>query len=276
MLAISLLNACNKDSNSTKNTGTITCKIDGVDWSASGDLAAITVQQGITNITGKAADGTIVTISIQGEGVGTFALAEGGDHAGIYSKGDGSASFSSNQGSDATAKCIISKVNTSDSTMTGTFQFTAFRLIDGTQVKVTDGKFTNVKFATEVTNTTAGFFKCKIDGTQFNAGIVAGQVPGQYLMLVGSASIGVPSIGLNLDPNIAVGVTNFDGVFGTNFAQYNPNSSTFLSSDSGKVTITKHDKAAKLIEGTFEFEATELGSSVVLATITDGSFSIKY
>lgn len=273
LLALAALAACNKDS-SSKPKASMTCKIDGVDWEARADFAGITVQPGVTNLIGKAVDGTVVTITLQATAAGTYPLLEGGDHAGVYLKPDGSGAFASNQGNDPTAQCKISSINTADSTMSGTFQFTAFRLIDGKKVVVTEGVFTDVPFVSEVSSSAAGTFSCKVNGTQFTPSLTFGTLNLGILQIGGSSSAGTPSVSLALDENIAVGTTDLDGF--TNFGQYNPNSSTFLQSTSGNVTVSKHDKAARKIVGTFDFEAAEFGGGPTTASITSGSFNISY
>jgi len=48
-----------------------------------------------------------------------------------------------------------------------------------------------------------------------------------------------------------------------------------MSASSGTLELTKHDQVAKVLEGTFEFEAEEmLGTNS--ASLTNGGFTISY
>ena len=265
--------SCKKDD--TTPNGSMTAVIDGDNWQGK---ASAVMQAGLTNISGVADDGSVLTLTLMGQAEGEYLLGEGGDHAGVFTKGTAAETFASNQGNDAQAFVNITSINEENSTLSGEFQFTAFNLLTGTQRVVASGKFSNVTFTGNVTSSGEDFLECKIDGEVFKAGLVSGGVTPapSILLLIGSSSDGTQSIGLNLSPDVTVGEHKIGGAFSENWAQYNPDSATFLASESGKVKITKHDKANKKIEGTFRFEAEEIMGGGASASIKEGKFSVKY
>lgn len=266
-----VLVGCNDDDNAQPQ-GTMTANVDGSPWTAT-EVGAV-MQGGLTNITGKATDGTIITLTLDGQTEGTYPLLQNSLSAGVFSD-QVNPSWVSNQGNDVTAIVTVTDINTSDSTISGEFKFIAYRLVDNTQKVITEGKFSNITFTTTISTTGDSFLKAKVDGTLFQASATFASLNFGILQVSGSSSNGEKSIGLVLDPDITVGEHDLEGIGSTNAAQYNPNSSTFLGSDSGKINITLHNKTTKVIEGTFHFEASELGGGAS-ASITEGEFKAKY
>lgn len=267
-----LLFACKKDKDHPQS---MSCKLDALSWMAAEGQAGITIEQGLIRISGKAADGTSLILTLNGTAPGTYKLTQGGNNVGVYSPDSTSASFASNQGLDPTATVVISEINTTDSTMSGSFQFTGFRPSDNSKKVITEGKFINLKFALVTNSTATGTFKCKLDGVQFTADSSSGTSISGYLKIAGSASSGLPKISLFLNPNISIGTSNI-GPFGTaNYATYNKTSTVYLTSTLGEVAVYKHDKMKKIIEGTFHFDAAELLLQST-SNISEGSFSIQY
>lgn len=267
------ISSCNNDDDGSQPDGSMTAKVDGDAWSASQVTSLI--QNGYTNITGIAADGTTITMTLTGQTEGTYELLQTSTNVGVYNTGPTTPSFASNQGNDVTASVTVTDINTSDSTISGTFKFIAYRLIDNTQLVITEGKFTNVPFTTTISTPGDNFLKAKIDGVAYEASAISGSSVFGIFQITGTAANGQKSIGFILDPEITVGEHDLEGFLGTNTAQYNPDSNTALNSNSGKINITVHDKTNKLIEGTFHFEASDL-LGTVSASITDGDFSVKY
>lgn len=271
--------SCSKDENST--SGILTSEVDGVAWKSEISTTTVIIDKASKRIaiTGVAADGSIIAITLADTIVKAYDLKQGGSSVGSYSVSNGSLAFASNQGSDSEAKVVITEINKIDSTISGTFTYTAFQLSTGKKIEVRNGKIDRVKFVYEVIINNNNSFKCKINGSTFTSTstLTSFNIGGNDLIVISGTKGGsTPSVGLYLDKNIAVGTHDLGNpLFDTNAAQYNIDFSTFLFATTGKVVISKHDKVNRQIEGTFNFDAEDiLGAQK--AKITEGVFSCKY
>jgi hypothetical protein len=281
ILAFSVITlfSCGKDTETSTPDGIITMKIDGVDWKSLKDKTSATIATATNslNITGISADGSVVTLTLKGTTAKTYLLNKTSTSAAVFVDSPAASnSYASNQGEDANAKAIITEVNTKDSLVSGTFNFTGFILLNGKKVIISSGDIKNVKIVQPAT-VGSGFFKCKLDGKQFNANLSIGylnQFSGQ-LLIGGSATSGLPSVYFNLDADINTGVTQLDDSFFGNNGNYSLSTTVLFRSTSGQINITKHDKVKKILEGTFSFDGEDLNSGQT-TKVTEGSFSNKY
>ncbi len=263
---------CNQDDASPQ--GKMTAKIDGQNWSGKEVGAALT--QGTFNLSGKAADGSLITITLQDFTADTFYLYPNADHAAVWLPANGSNSFVSNA-PGGLGYVIFSEINTTDSLISGKFEFMAENPLSGESVFVSEGEFVNVPFTSNIAHVGENTFVVKIDGVNWAPTLISGsKVNGKINIVASNVSTG-RSVGLYIPVAVNPGdYTLGDPLFGATYGgQYNPDSQTFLSANSGSLTISKHDKTARLIEGTFQFGASSLFSPAT-ASLTDGSFSIQY
>lgn len=267
-----LIAGCTKDDASPK--GKMTAKIEGQSWSGKEVGAAVT--QGIFNLSGKAADGSLMTITLQGFSKDTFLLYPGGDHAAVWLPVNATSGFVSNAPSGI-GYVILSEINTADSLVSGTFEFMAENPLTEEVVFVSEGNFTNVPFTSTVALVGNNSFAVKIDGVSWQPTLINGsKVNGKINIVASNTSTG-RSVGLYIPVSTNPGnFTLGDPLFGATYGgQYNPDSQTFLSASGGSLTISKHDKTTRVIEGTFHFEASSLFNPAT-ASLTNGSFSIHY
>lgn len=257
-------------------TSLMTAKINGQDWSA--EAAGALIQVGRIGISGLAADGSVIILSLEDQGEGVYELTENGLSAGAYTLGDNSNAFTSNTSMEG-GSVEITELNWQDSTMSGTFFFTGSRAIPAGEVKIEEGQFNKIPVRTEL-GSVNDFNKIsvKVDEVEFTPEAVTAMIDpfSNNIAIVGTAAVGVPSVSLFLPKDISEGTYDL-GTPGlaAYSGQYNIDDMTFLGAESGQVIITKHDKAVKIIEGTFAFEATELAGGAT-ASLTEGSFMVTY
>lgn len=262
---------CKKEDTLSTNVPSMTCKINGQTWSASGSKAIAQMFQSQINISGQADDGTSITLSIESITTGTYNLVEKGLHVGTYATNNTISSYASNQGSDNLAKVVISDINTKDSTISGTFQFSGFRTSTGTKVVITDGVFTNVKLVSK-----PNFLQYIITGELYSSSNISTTVSSTSVEIIGWKDNYKNSILLHLQPNLFTGTINLGKPYAKNYGSYNKNNpSSIYHSTVGEVTISRYDKNAKIIEGSFWFGAEEIVSKEIVY-ISNGSFFIKY
>lgn len=253
--------------------GQMTAIVDGQNWEASTVSAG--TAQGKFSLSGASADGATLSFSLESFEQGGYASFPGAPNAFIYQPAPGALGYTS-IAPMGFGQLLIEEINEQDSLISGTFLFRGVEPSSQDTVLVEAGVFTDVPYQLETVAIGDNFLRAKVDGTLWEAGTVAGIDTGDKLQLVGSSPDGSRAISLMVSEDIDVGTYAITDIFSDGpGAMYNPNSQTSLSSSSGTLDISTHDKLNKIIEGTFSFEASEwLGSAS--ASITEGSFYVQY
>lgn len=273
------LSACENDDDNDPSTddGVMTAKVDGQDWEA--EVAGVQFIQGMANVTGIAADGKTITITLTGFEEKTYPLGpSAGVNAAAYLESNlgTSPAYTSNvQG--GSGSLTITEINTTDSLVSGNFSFKGIRALDNADVEITAGTFSNLKFTTSTTPINGNSMAAKIDGQGWTANSVSGFLSQGKLNLVGTDATGTKTVAFFIPGNVTVGTYMLsDPISGTYGAQYNKDAQTFLVADSGSLKITEHNTSTKTIKGTFNFQASEFGGGGTSANLTEGNFTIKY
>jgi hypothetical protein len=274
-----IASGCNNDdeeediNNNTNNNPSMTANWNGNPWTAEEPSASIMNEK--INITGIDSDGRTISITLNDNGEGTYNLAYNGENAAAVTPDQGGVNpaWTSNSHADAGGSVIITEINTSDSTITGTFSFDAYRYTDNSFVEITNGKFINVKWTSTMPSTPDNNFAVTINGTIWTPTSISASVAMGKLMINATNSEATKTVGLSMPQSITAGTYSFSP-FGDYLGQYNIGSSTFLQSQSGTLIITSHVPGTS-ISGTFEFEALQMGGSTS-ASLTNGSFEINY
>jgi len=257
-------------------TSLMTAKVDGQNWAA--ESAGVLIQVNRIGISGLAADGSVMILSLEDNGEGIYELTDNSLSAGAYSSGDGSDAFTSNTSAEG-GGVEITELNWQDSTMSGTFFFTGARSIPAGEIKIEVGEFNKIPVRTELVSVNEfNKIAVQVDGNLFEPEVVTAQIDPftNAINIIGTGANGVPTVALFLPKNIVEGTYNLGTPgFADYGAQYNIDDTKFLGAESGQVTITKHDQSVKIIEGTFFFEAAELAGGAT-ASLTEGSFMVTY
>ncbi|BCY29244.1 DUF6252 family protein [Flavobacterium okayamense] len=264
---------------------------DGQTWNANTTQAI--VNSSYIALTGIHLNGSFFQITIPNGTVGTYTWANSSPNnpmAVTYSPGSGQTSFLSLSNSQAsgtgyvgytdTAEIVISSINTTNNTISGTFKFTGVRFdstLTNTETKVfTNGVF-NLSYTANNTSPGNNSFFCKVDGADYNPTNVDGYITGSQISLIGRRGA-VETISLTLNQTISPGTYPLDDLplGNNNIGMYNlDNTGNIFGADPGTVTITTHNTSSKRIVGTFEFTATSFLTSGSYQ-ITNGSFDIIY
>jgi len=275
LLSLTISWSCSKgDEPSPSQGGEMFAVVSGAEWEAE------TIQAGFINglfsLSGIAADGSTIAIGLAEFEEGMFASFSGtSDNFLIWKPGENAFGYSS-IAPEGFGQVIIEDINEQDTLISGTFYFIGQEPSTGDTITINGGVFTDVPYILELPTIGNNSLNAKIDGTLWEAGTVTAVDIGDNLQLVGTSPDGSRSISFTVPKDIAAGAHDITGVFsGGVSAFYNPNSQTSLNSDSGMLTISNHDLAGKIIEASFDFEASDMfGSSS--ASITEGSFYISY
>ncbi|MCB0556907.1 MAG: hypothetical protein KDD02_25395 [Phaeodactylibacter sp.] len=278
LLAISLsaftIWSCNNDDDiRPEGQGQMSAIVSGEDWEAQTVSAGLV--QGQFAISGIAADGSTISLRLDGFGQGEYPSYSGTSNACVWQPSAGAFGFVSNAPMGL-GRVLIEEVNEQDTLISGAFFFLAQEPATGDTVTVVDGVFTDVKYQIGAAPVGDNFLKVKIDGQLWEAEMVAGFAGGGQLNISGTSTDASRTVALFIPSDITPGDYDLDDPFSSDYAaQYNPNSQTTLMADGGALKITTHDKVNKVIEGTFSFEASEF-IGPASASLTGGSFYLKY
>ena len=260
-------------------TGSFTATIDGVKFTAD-KISAATVSMGIIALSGQSNAGESITLRVADSGVHVYSLDIGSaTNVGAYSKGS-EFGYATNQGDgpeQSGGTLSITSINKDKKTISGKFSMNVYRQYDGNQKKITEGVFRDISYATEpIPQANAkDTFRVKIDGTAFPVySISAFNLYNMITLTVNDQAV-AKTVGISMPSDVKAGSYDFSP-FGPDFiGQYNPNSTTYLSATSGKITILEHNVSSKRIKGNFNFEAKELMGEKK-SNLSEGYFSITY
>ncbi len=278
LLAISLsacaIFSCNNDDAPTPDgQGRMSAIVGGERWEARTVSAGMI--QGQFGISGIAADGSAISLRLDGFGAGEYNSFSGSSNVCVWQPSAGALGYATNA-PRGIGRVIVEEVDEQDTLISGAFFFLAQEPASGDTVTAVDGIFTDVKYQIGAAPVGDNFLKVKIDGVLWEAAMVAGFATGGKLTISGTSADASRIVGLYIPSDISPGTYTLGSPFSSDYAaQYNPNTQTTLTSDSGTLKINSHDKVNKVIEGTFSFEAREfLGPGE--ASLTEGGFGVGY
>lgn len=173
------------------------------------------------------------------------------------------------------------KINSFDAinrTITGSFSGLVQDISTKDTIRISNGIFTNVKVL-KGPDVNLGKMTAKIDGTPFESYFcvqTSAYYNGFEISQIDGSSTGVnKSLKLLFDDKIKTGTFNIDGsdISAQYYANLSSNQDPFkdiYDGISGSIVVSKVDTVAKIVEGTFNFEALNIDSDTV--KVTDGKF----
>lgn len=262
------------------STGSFRMKVDGTQWVATKSVSA-SIIAGFIEITGVSSDNKIFTIFLADSITGTYILDQGSLEFAAFL--DSSAAdpheYSSYEGLDtshAGGTVTVTQIDRVNKTISGTFKMKLFRELDQKQLILTEGVFDKIPYVSTLppANST-DTFRVKIDGADWkaesiNAAVIAGQ-----LLITGSDQNLIKSVNLVMPTGTVPGTYDFNFLGGTYIGQYNPNLTTFLGSESGKLIILEHNTSTRRIRGNFDFKAISFSGGAPVQ-LSQGYFSVVY
>ncbi len=184
-----------------------------------------------------------------------------------------------------TGSITITSINTTNHTISGTFNFTGYwtDFTDDTPpapIVFTNGVFTNIPYTGEIENPNPGdedTFFAKVDGTDFvedviDVAIVSSEGFPDRISIVGSKESG-ERIGLLIDQALPVGTYPITGPLSEDVVSGSYFNMGLQTAQTGSVTITS--KTATRIAGTFQFSSSN-SDGTNTAEITAGTFDVEY
>lgn len=259
--------------------GSFTANIDGTKFNADKGAAA-TRSLGVIVVGGFNNAGENITIRVADSGVHVYSLdIESMTNAGTYTKGT-EYTYTTNQGNSSQQSggtLSITSIDTDKKTISGKFSMNVYRQFDDKQKKITEGIFKDISYETQPIPpaNAKDTFRVKIDGTAFPAYSIVGLNLFNTISITVNNQAASKTVALVMPSDVKPGTYDYSPLGMEFFGQYNPSSSTFLASNSGKITIVEHNTTTKRIKGNFNFEAKELTGNTK-ASLSEGYFSVTY
>jgi hypothetical protein len=177
---------------------------------------------------------------------------------------------------------IITNINTTAKTISGTFRFTGYPIDTESGLPViefTNGTFQNVPYTGTIPGTNPGptptdeeYYKAKVNGTMVNFDEIQILGSGGYMTLMGLSGNNLETIQLRIDETLGPDTYAItDGVLVDVSADYSTND-TSITATEGTLTIISKENG--WIKGTFSFSGTDENDETI--QITEGSFNIEY
>lgn len=119
-------------------------------------------------------------------------------------------------------------------------------------------------------------FRVNIDGIAFPTYGISTTNSLNIINLLASDVQAAKKVSLTVPANITPGSYPLDFFGMVYFGFYYPDTSNFLVSDPGTITIIENNLTSKRIRGTFDFNAEPLNVGTSMSILTNGYFSVKY
>lgn len=294
-MVISSIVSCQKElseesgGNPGEVNGVLKMKVDGVQWVAD-KAARATIENGTLTITGLDNGGKSLYIELVDNGAANYSLNQQTvDYATVTdTKEANPVAYATDEGqsaNDAGGEVIVTNIDQTNKTISGTFSFKAYRDADSKQLVITEGSFENLEYTGDEPSNPGGgavtpTFSVKIDGAGFTPANLNIQRASSMIVITATQTAGASAKVVMLTMPEAITASTYDlQTSGSYIGSYVGGSTTggsiFLSI-SGKLTITEHDKTNKVIKGTFFFEGKDQIGGAPNVQLTEGAFTVQY
>ncbi|MGC9332007.1 MAG: DUF6252 family protein [Bacteroidales bacterium] len=276
LLTLGIFTSCEDDSVNI-NRPLMTALLDGSTWRCPNPYARVSNEQ--IMVYGQSANGQTIQITIYSGEKGVYTLNASNMHEGIIIPNTSAYAevYSTSNSESGTGQVRISSINEEDKTISGKFNFRAYKQNSNASKVITNGEFTKVPYKyinTIDTTQVVNMMTANINGEFFNANtVVTTDTSVNYIEIKGSSNTSFQSIMLKLPKNIQQGVHNIDPTNGPAMAYYQE-SLTEMPATAGSTTISEHDTENYILKGTFFFNVEDGGGQTI--SITTGHFEVQY
>jgi hypothetical protein len=268
------LNSCEED-NTNVNRPLMTALVDGSIWRCPEPNARVSENQII--VYGTSSEGQTIQLTVFAGEKGLYTLNAANMHEGklIPNSSDFAAIYSTSYNDAGSGQARISSINEDDRTISGSFNFRAYKESDAGNKTITNGEFTKVPYKYINTVDTAqinNILTANIDGTNFVATSVVSVLSEGTIEIKGTRSDSFQSITLFIPEDQATGLYNIDPANGPVMANYQSSLSP-MPATVGSCTIAEHDTETNIIRGTFFYNVDNNGETIELQ---NGYFEVQY
>lgn len=258
--------------------GALKMKINGTQWVAD-NVAEATLLGGYINIYGLSKTHKDISINIADTVPGTYTLDQNSNaYAELSDSTENPEVYTSYDGQDtsfAGGTVVITSIDKVNKTISGTFKFKMYRDSDSKRLTITEGVIDKLPYISSLPPASStDTLKVKVDGVLWTVPSIGAVSTSGLISINGAESDFSKFIGLSVPSGTTPGTYDFT-TSGPYIGVYNPNSSTVLIAQSGKITILENNTSTRRIRGNFNFPATALAGGLS-AQLTEGYFSVHY
>ncbi len=230
-------------------------------------------------IYGTSANGQTIIININSGEVGEYTLSQTNDNYAefIPNMSANASRYSTSNSENGTGFVRISSINEETKTMSGDFNFKAYRLSDLSFKTIADGNFSNVDYQYYNTSDTTGFsnvFMFTESDQLWTASTITAFRNDTILEIFGDVdhSVAWQSVTLWMDPTISAGV-HYITEDGPVWAEFQAGFYEWPATN-GSVTIVENNETDNIIKGTFFFNYID--NEEQTQSISGGQFEVEY
>ncbi|MFO7788951.1 MAG: DUF6252 family protein [Bacteroidales bacterium] len=279
LLSVVFFNSC-EDNTTDQNRPLMTALLDGSTWRSPEPNARVSDNQIL--VYGTSADGQSIQLTIYSGEKGVYTLNASNMHEGVLIPNTSAYAdiYSTSNNDSGTGQVRISSINEDDETISGTFNFRAYKQNSNSSKVITNGEFTKVPYKyinTIDTTDVVNILTANIESEAFDANSVATSDTTydntDYIKISGSTSTDFKSIKLFIPQDVQEDVYNIDPNNGPAMAYYQE-SLTEMPAIAGSTTISHHDTENQILKGSFFFNVEDGGGQTI--NITGGYFEVQY
>jgi len=271
IISIIFISSCNNDDNSEAISGTMKYMVDGTLHNAVDPYAVVTSSS--IKITGTTINKQSVILYLHSSNVGDYILHEDdGNYAEYFPNSSNTNIYSSLYQNGGSGRVRIKNMNYE--TMSGEFNFTAYKQNSSSSKTITQGTFSNVPYTyIEQNHYFKYFYKNKLYEIESANGIL--DKTNEELIITAENDSGSDwyTIKLRIPESLLTTGSYIISGEGPAYASMTVGFNEYQSRV-GKIVITNHDFINKKIEGSFYFSFTNGNSET--EQISAGQFAIMY
>lgn len=248
------------------------CKIDGKEWRPK-SVSAI-VSNNLIMIGGETDNGQSVMLSLRASKEGTYYLnnATGFSMATFKQDVDLPRIFTTNGEAKGGGTLVISKIDTNNHKISGSFQFLLVDPQTGNERNVTEGIFTDISYQDQQN---VGTMTADVNGVSWTASsILITKRSNKRLAVFGRSTEG-RTVELVFPEAIFPGSYTM-ATTGSYTAQYQFNFLYNFQSTTGNLFIGSHDAVNKTLQGAFSYTAHDPTNQYADVAINNGAFTLTY
>jgi hypothetical protein len=228
---------------------------------------------------GTSANGQTVIITVNSAEVGEYTMSQTNGHYAefIPNMSANATRYSTVNNEGGSGFIRISSINEETKSVSGTFNFKAYRLSDNTFKTVSEGNFSNVPYKYYNTSDTSSFDNLFIFSDhvqQWTAADITAYRNDTSIVIIGEVdrSEAWQSVTLRMSPTISAGV-HYITAEGPVWAKFQEG---FYEYDAvnGSLTIIENNSEDRIIRGTFFFNYTNNEDQTM--SISSGQFEVQY
>lgn len=275
LFGLMIIAACGGGSSGVQQRPVMYALVNNANWRSPSPNAVIS--EHTIDVFGTSSNGQSIHIKILSGETGEYYLGITQGHFAKYTPNmsPGTVQFSTNANENGTGFVRISSINEDARTISGNFNFKAYRASDNTFRNIADGNFSNVPYRFIYSSDTTSFtsvLTCIDNGNVWNATNVNAVRNDTAIVITAEIPSIWESIKLIFPAEISAGV-HYISSLGPVYSLFQKGFYTYLASN-GSSTIIEHNPSNRKLRGSFFFNYVNIDNET--RSVTSGQFEVEY